>query len=139
MGKPSHPSPEDFHVSFIKDSNLPRLYSRISSYGRKKRELSSYAEETSRNRGDVLVTQAFLVTDKFGKKSTSEPKPTKPKAAEPVIKELSPPSPPPSTQWLPPAADDVTKDLTRLEFNFDQVKNVLVKCYLYSFGIPILL
>ena len=65
---------------------------RISSYGRKKRDLSSLLSEPSSQRGDVLVTQAFLVTDKFGKKATAPAAkaviPT-PKTEEPIPAQVS--------------------------------------------------
>ncbi len=74
---------------------------RISSYGRKKRELNNLGSEASSQRGDLLVTQAFLVTDKFGKKATSQAaKAIVPKAK--IEKEASPVQAANPTPSIPP-------------------------------------
>lgn len=46
------------------------FFPRISSYGRKKRDLSGYEIESHPEAGELLVTQAFVVTDKFGKRGS---------------------------------------------------------------------
>ena len=114
-------------VSELTKSNDFLFFNRISSYGRKKRELSSFSEEADRSRGDVLVTQAFLVTDKFGKKSGSEPATPKtktPKLPEPVqIPVPSIPSPSPSHPWLQ-TSEEAAKDFNKYDFSFDQVGSI---------------
>jgi hypothetical protein len=87
------------------------------------------SEEADRSRGDVLVTQAFLVTDKFGKKSGSEPatlKPKKPSTSSAPIPKLPEPVqipvpsiPSPSHPWF--QTDEVVKDINKYDFSFDQV------------------
>jgi uncharacterized protein YjbI with pentapeptide repeats len=114
---------------------------RISSYGRKKRDLSSLSAESNSQLGDLLVTQAFMVTDKFGKKATSPsakaviPKSkvstsnadvtkadvTKADVTKADITKVDTESvqPPPSRPWFP-SAEDLSKE-SRFDFNFDQV------------------
>ena len=118
-------------VSELTKSNDFLFFHRISSYGRKKRELSSFSEEADRSRGDVLVTQAFLVTDKFGKKSGSEPATPKTKTAVPAPKLPDPvqipvpsiPSPSPSHPWLQ-TSEEAAKDFNKYDFSFDQVGSI---------------
>ena len=74
--------------------------------------MSSLLSEPSSQRGDVLVTQAFLVTDKFGKKATAPAA----KAVIPIPKTEEP---------IPAQVSKIPQDIKKTSAGVNPIKLIL--------------